>query len=115
MLRCKTGRLSFAVNLTSLHHPLNPFVTHHHQHPTAKHHPHPQKALQRECNDVRRQLLRCTPSEFERLHAELMAARRAAADAPLAQEQAARHRQMWQEAEERVAKLQVRLTYLCSG
>ena len=37
-----------------------------------------------------------------------MAAKRAAAEVPLVQEQLSRQRQLWQEAEERAAKLQVR-------
>jgi hypothetical protein len=82
------------------HHRLTPFT------PPGSRFSH-QQALQRDCDDARRQLARCAPAEVDRLHSELMAARRAAADAPLLQEQLHRQRQMWQGTEERLAKLQV--------
>lgn len=69
--------------------------------------PPARQSLQRDCEDLRRQLARCTPSEFERLHSQLMVAQRAAAEVPLVQDQLARQRQLWQGAEERLAKLQV--------
>jgi hypothetical protein len=65
--------------------------------------------VQRDCQDLRRQLARCTPSEFDRLHSELVAAQRAAAGAPVLQEQLERQRAAWQAAEERLAKLQARV------
>jgi predicted nucleic acid-binding Zn-ribbon protein len=72
------------------------------------------QAAQRDCEEAKRRLARCTPAEFERLHTELMAAKRAAADVPIAQEQAGRHRDMWRDAEDRLAKLQVGWLVLAS-
>jgi hypothetical protein len=66
------------------------------------------QALQLECKDLRHQLARCTPAEFERLHSELIAAQRAAGEAPILRDQAERQRALWREAEDRLAKLQVR-------
>ncbi len=65
------------------------------------------QALQREREDMRRQLAQCSPQEYEHLREQLLAARRAAGELPIAQEQSARHKQLWQEAEARLAELQV--------
>lgn len=75
--------------------------------PTPQHSCERAQALQRECDELRRQLARCDPSEVDRLHSELVAAKRAAAEGGAAAAAADRARGMWQGAEERLAKLQV--------
>jgi hypothetical protein len=66
------------------------------------------QALQQDKEHLQRQLLRCTPGEFDRLHNELLVAMRSAAELAIVQEQLARHKQLWSEAEQRLAELQVR-------
>jgi multidrug resistance efflux pump len=44
--------------------------------------------------------------EFDRLHVELLGAKRKAAELPLVQEQLQRQKQLWSEAEQRLAELQ---------
>lgn len=65
------------------------------------------QALQRDKDDLTRQLHRCTPAEFDRLHNELLLAKRRASELIIVQEQLARHKQLWSEAEQRLAHLQV--------
>lgn len=50
---------------------------------------------------------RCAPAEFERLHNELLSAKRKAAELAIVQEQLARQKQLWSDAEQRLAQLQV--------
>lgn len=64
------------------------------------------QALQHDKEDLQRQLQRCTPKEFDRLHLELLGAKRKAAELPLLQEQLQRQRQLWSEAEQRLTELQ---------
>lgn len=64
------------------------------------------QALQHDKEDLQRQLQRCTPKEFDRLHVELLGAKRKAAELPLVQEQLQRQKQLWSEAEQRLADLQ---------
>lgn len=64
------------------------------------------QALQHDKEDLQRQLQRCTPKEFDRLHFELLGAKRKAAELPLVQEQLQRQKQLWSEAEQRLAELQ---------
>lgn len=64
------------------------------------------QALQHDKEDLQRQLQRCTPKEFDRLHVELLGAKRKAAELPLVQEQLQRQKQLWSEAEQRLAELQ---------
>jgi hypothetical protein len=44
---------------------------------------------------------------FDRLHNELLVAKRNAAELAIVQEQLARHKQLWSEAEQRLAEMQV--------
>lgn len=69
----------------------------------------PVQTLQQEKEHLQRQLQRCTPNEFDRLHNELLVAKRSAAELVIVQEQLARHKQLWSEAEQRLAELQVGL------
>jgi hypothetical protein len=71
------------------------------------------QALQQDKEHLQRQLLRCTPGEFDRLHNELLVAKRSAAELAIVQEQLARHKQLWSEAEQRLAELQVRTVTPC--
>lgn len=64
------------------------------------------QALQHDKEDLQRQLQRCTPKEFDRLHVELLGAKRKAAELPLVQEQLQRQKQLWSKAEQRLADLQ---------
>lgn len=64
------------------------------------------QALQHDKEDLQRQLQRCTPKEFDRLHVELLGAKRKAAELPLVQEQLQRQKQLWTEAEQSLAALQ---------
>lgn len=64
------------------------------------------QALQHDKEDLQRQLQRCTPKEFDRLHVELLGAKRKAAELPLVQEQLQRQKQLWSDAEQRLAELQ---------
>jgi hypothetical protein len=66
------------------------------------------QALHQDKEHLQRQLLRCTPGEFDRLHNELLVAKRSTAELAIVQEQLARHKQLWSEAEQRLADLQVR-------
>lgn len=63
--------------------------------------------LQRDKQELARQLQRCTPKEFDRLHSDLLAAKRQAAELVLVHEQLERQRAMWSDAEQRLSELQV--------
>ena len=61
----------------------------------------------REKGELQQQLARCTPAEFDRLHNELLVAKRAAVQLAGVQRQLEQHQQLWQEAEQKLSGLQV--------
>jgi hypothetical protein len=65
-----------------------------------------QEAL-RDKAELQQQLSRCTPAEFDRLHNELLVAKRAAVQLPAVQHQLEQHQQLWQDAEQKLSSLQV--------
>jgi hypothetical protein len=70
-------------------------------------------ALQQDKAELVRQLARCTPGEFDRLHAELMAAKRHASELVVVQEALERTRAHLSDAEGRLADQQVGAGCLC--
>ena len=61
----------------------------------------------REKTELQQHLSRCTPAEFDRLHNELLVAKRAVVQLPAVQHQLEQHQQLWQDAEQKLSNLQV--------